>query len=258
MPDSSSSSATSSSSTPAQPRSTFNQAQLEDLELAENIAAEARKPAYATALAARDIAAAVVAALAQLCLDARRKTSEAVHEDTAAEAQTLNATGHERAIVVAIQEVQAAAKQKYARREPVQLQNYFIGQRINPNEATLHQIAFSIATRLTPATGADLAAADDKLPGITLAKINALRALIDLPAAPVSAASSSSSSSSPTSIVPEEAVTDRAQRDAMIRGINDRRMEIQFAADAEWPYTDPAHATARRAFHLPRSRPYGG
>ena len=58
--------------------------------------------------------------------------------------------------------------------------------------------------------------------------------------------------------MPEEAVADRAQRDAMIHEINDRRMEIQFAADAEWPYTTPTNATARAAFHLPRSRPYGG
>ena len=257
MPDSSSSSSSSSSAGPAPSRSTFNQAQLEDLEVGESIVDEARKTAYKTALASRDITTAVVDALAALCLEARRKTTEAIHEDTAAEAQTLNATGLERQVVVAIQEIQSAAKQKYARREPVQLQNYFIGQRINPNEATLHQIAFSIAERLTPRTGADLATADDKLPGITLAKVNALRVLIDLPATPA-ASPSSSSSSAPSAIVPEEAVTDRAQRDAMIREINDRRMEIQFAADAEWPYTDPANATARRAFHLPRSRPYAG
>ena len=141
----------------------------------------------------------------------------------------------------------------------MQLQNYFIGQRINPNEATLHQIAFSIAARLTPRTGIDLATAGDKLPGTTLAKINALRVLIDLPAAPLCApAPPASSSSSTGGIVSEEAVTDRAQRDAMIREINDRRMEIQFAADAEWPYTDPANVTARRAFHLLRSRPFSG
>ena len=219
--------------------------------------AEARKDAYKTALAAREITAGVVDDLAALCFDAGRKTSEAVEEDTAAEAQTLNAAGLERQIVLAIQEIQAAAKQMYARREGVQLQNYFIGQRINPNEATLHQIAFSIAARLTPATGADLATADDQLPGITLAKINALRGFIDLPAALVSA-SAPSASSSTGAIVPEEAVTDRAQRDAMIREINDRRMEIQFAADAEWPYTTPTNATARTAFHLPRSRPYAG
>lgn len=76
MPDSSSS--TSSSSTApgsSGSRSTFNRAQLEDLELAEDIAAEARKAAYATALAARDISAAAITALAQLCLDARRKTT---------------------------------------------------------------------------------------------------------------------------------------------------------------------------------------
>ena len=220
--------------------------------------AEARKDAYKTALAAREITAGVVDDLAALCFDAGRKTSEAVEEDTAAEAQTLNAAGLERQIVLAIQEIQAAAKQMYARREGVQLQNYFIGQRINPNEATLHQIAFTIAGRLTPSTGSDLSTATDKLPGITLAKVNALRALIDLPAAPVSSSSSSSSASAPSAIVPEEAVADRAERDAIIREINDRRMEIQFAADAEWPYTTPTDATARAAFHLPRSRPFSG
>ena len=67
----------------------------------------------------------------------------------------INATGHERQIVLAIQEMQAAARQKYARRDPVQLQNYFFGERINPNEATLHQIAFTIAERLTPHTGTE-------------------------------------------------------------------------------------------------------
>ena len=258
MPDSSSSSSSASSGAPPVSRSTFNQAQLEDLELAEGIVTEARRDAYKTVLAAREITAAVVDALATLCMNARRKTSEAIHEDTAAEAQTLNAAGQERAIVVAIQEIQASAKQKYARREPVQLQNYFIGQRINPNEATLHQIAFTIAERLTPPTGSNLATAPDKLPGITLEKINRLRSLIDLPPAPLGGASSSSSSSSSGSIVPEEAVADRAERDAIIHEINDRRMEIQFAADAEWPYTEPANATARRAFHLPRSRPFSG
>lgn len=257
MPDSSSSSSSSSSGAPQSP-SKFNQAQLEDLQVAEAIVAEARKDAYKTRLAAREISGAIVDELAAHCLEARRKTSEAVEEDTAAEAQTLNAAGRERAIVIAIQEMQAAAKQKYARREPVQLQNYFIGDRINPNEATLHQIAFTIAERLTPPTGSDLATALDRLPGITLAKINILRDLIDLPPAPLGGSSSSSSSSSASPIVPEEAVADRAARDAMIREINDRRMEIQFAADAEWPYTDPLNATARRAFHLPASRPFSG
>ena len=192
----------------------------------------------------------------RFCLTARRKTASAVQDDTAGEAQTLTASGIERQIVVAIQEMQAAARQKYARREPVQLQNYFIGQRINPNESTLHQIAFTIAERLTPSSGADLATAADKLPGITLEKINRLRTLIGLPAWPVNSSSSTSSSSG--GIVPEEAVADRAARDAMVREINDRRMEIQFAADGLWPYTDSASATARASFHLPRSRPYSG
>ena len=263
MPDSSSSSTSSSTGGSPQPRSTFNRAQLEDLETAEDIVTAARRDAYKTALAAREITTAVVDRLAQLCLAARRKTARTVQDDTASEAQTLNASGIERQIVLAIQEIQAAAKQKYARREPVQLQNFFVGQRVNPNEATLHQIAFTIAERLTPVGGTDLATAPDRLPGIVIDKINRLRTLIGLPAAGTggsssSTSSSSSSSSSGTAIVTPEAAADRAMRDAMVHEINDRRMEIQFAADGLWPYTDPTNATARASFHLPHSRPFSG
>ena len=39
-----------------------------------------------------------------------------------------------------------------------------------------------------------------------------------------------------------------------VHDITARRREIQFAADAEWPHTDPAHAGTRREFKLPPDR----
>ena len=256
MPDPSSSTS-SSSEQPGQTPSTFNQSQLEDLETAEDIVKSARTDPYKTALAAREITTAVVDHLAQLCFDARRRTAKVVREETAGQTLTLRATGRERELVILLQEIQAAAKQKYARREPSRLQDFFIGDRLNPNEATLHQNAFSIADLLTPQTGTDLATASERLPGITLAKIDELRSLINLPPTGSSSSSSASSSDDDT-LIPPDAVADRAERDLLIGEINDRRMEIQFAADAQYPYTDSRNEEARRAFQLPLSRPISG
>jgi hypothetical protein len=253
MPDPSSSSTSSSSSSAPRNTSTFNQSQLEDLQFAEEVAGLVRTQPYATDLVEREITATQADALA-----ARRRTAKAVREDTAGEVLTLQATGHERDLILVLQDIQAAAKQKYARRQPLRLQDYFVGERLNPNEATLHQNAFSIAELLTPQTGTDLATARDRLPGITLAKIDTLRDFIGLPPTGASSSSSSSSSSASGGLIPPDTVADRAERDLLIQQINDRRVEIQFAADGAYPYTDPLNAEARRAFHLPRSRPFTG
>lgn len=270
MPDSSSSTSSSSSSGDSpQEQSTFNQAQLEDLGLAERIVAESRAEPYRTELAAdADIPQSQIEALAAECLSARQRTAQAIIDETSGENQTLQAAGVERQIVLLIQRIQSAARQKYARTTPVQLQNYFIGERINPNEETLHQVAFNICELLTPPTGTDLATARDALPGIRLSEhINPLRALISLPPAPLGSSSSSSSSSSGAGIVPPNAPADRAERDRIIKVINDKRMAIQFAIDGLHPYTDrdrpepgvaAATVAAREAYDLPRNRPFTG
>ena len=219
MPDPSSSSTSSSSSSIAEPHtpSTFNRAQLEDLEQAEDFVKNARLSPYRAALATVAIGNAEVTHLADLCLEARRRTAAAVRDDTASEAETLNATGDERALVVLLQRTQAAAKQKYARRNPVKLQDYFIGQRLNPNAAVLHQHAFSIAELLTPPTGIDLATAPDQLPGIGLDLINQLRGMIDLPLVSLPAGGAAPPAP-PAPIVPvppdaPDAPADRAERE---------------------------------------------
>ena len=44
----------------------------------------------------------------------------------------------------------------------------------------------------------------------------------------------------------------------MLKSITQRRMTVQFAADAEWPWHDPAHAGIRKEFHLPPGMPFTG
>lgn len=264
MSDSSSSSSSSSSgsSSQAQTHSVFNRAQLAELELAEDIVVNARIPAFRTGLAGREIGDPAIDHIADLCLHAREEAAKVLHEGIAGEEHTQDDTEDSRELIVLIQEFQAAAKQKYARRDPLRLKGYFIGERLTGNAAMLHQIAFSISELVTPKTGEDLDTATDRLPGMTLEKVNQLRELIDLPPAgapvPADGSSSSSSSTGGSGLVEPDTIADVAVRDAIIKEITDRRMEVQFAADAAWSYTNPVNAEARRAFHLPRSRPFSG
>ncbi len=55
-----------------------------------------------------------------------------------------------------------------------------------------------------------------------------------------------------------DATTARAELDEMLKSITQRRMTLQFAADAEWPWHDPAHAGIRKEFYLPPGMPFTG
>jgi hypothetical protein len=52
-----------------------------------------------------------------------------------------------------------------------------------------------------------------------------------------------------------DATTARATLEAAIKSIIARRREIQFAADAKWPPSDPANAGIRREFRLSPDKP---
>ena len=145
MPDpssSTSSDSSSSSSAPGQTPSTFNQAQLEDLETAEHIVQSARTEPFKTGLLAREITTTITDHLASLCFTARQRTAKVVREETAGETLTQRAA--------------------------------------------------------------------------------------------------------------------RDEHDLLIGEINDRRIEIQFAADGAYPYTDTLNEEARRAFQLSLTRPFSG
>ena len=137
-----------------------------------------------------------------------------------------------------MQEVQAAARQKYARTDATKLADYFIGQKLDDSRALLEQYSSAVIEKLTT----------DTLPGITAAKKTALA---DLRQDYVDADDTQAGQQS-------EATTERDDLVIMLKSITDRRMTIQFAADAEWPYTTEANHGVRKEFKLPAGMPFGG
>jgi endonuclease IV len=198
----------------------------------------AQKPAYAALLAAREITAAFIAQLVADIKACRDLGATAVQATTGKTVATDAAHTAETNLMTAIHEVQAAARQKYARTNPVVMHDYMVSQRINQNQATFKQSVEAIIKKL----------AADTLPGITPAKVANLQPLLT---AYTAAAANPDSQQS-------DATTQRKQRDAAVNSITDRRATVQFAADAEWPFTNPANAGIRGEFFLPLSQPLHG
>jgi hypothetical protein len=217
-------------------RGVLNKAQVEALTKAEQIGLAAQKPVHAPRLAARDITAGFVTTLLTDVDAARKKAAAAVRDTTGTRSATLSEDSTEQALLVALHEVQAAARQKYARSEPAKLLDYLIGTRLNQSRPLLEQNSETVIEKL----------GTDSLPGITAAKVTNL---ITLRAACIAANSTQGGSQS-------DATSDRAQLGHMIDSITDRRLTIQFAADAEYPCTDDKCHGPRKEFSLPLSRPF--
>jgi hypothetical protein len=220
------------------PKSLFNQAQLAGMNEADKICTAAQKPAYAAALALREITATYVTQLVADILACRQTGATAAQATTGKAVATDAEHTAETSLLTAIHEVQAAARQKYARTNPVVMHDYMVSQRITQNQGTLKQAVEAIIKKL----------AGDTLPGITPAKVASLQPLLN---AYMQAAANPGSQQS-------DATTQRKQRDAQVHSITDRRMTIQFAADAEWPFTVDANAGIRGEFFLSLSQPFHG
>jgi len=217
-------------------RGLLNQVHLRKLTKAEYIAQAAQQTERAPLLGARDIADTLVSKLLTDIEDARGKAAEAVNHSTAGQSATAHENKAAYALVGALQEVQKAAKQKYARTNRIALGDYFVGKKLNGSRPNLLQTSQSIINKL----------ATDTLPGITAAKVKKLGTLrqtwIDANAAQTDAATAAQNA--------------RAELRTMLQSIEDRRVAIQLAADAEWPHTDESNAAVRREFGLSPRLPY--
>lgn len=219
-------------------KSFFNQAQLAALSTADDVCTAAQKPAYAARLALREIDSAFVTQLVSDIKACRDLAAAAAQSTTLKQSDTGDAQTAGENLMAAVHEIQAAARQKYARTNPVMMHDYMVSQRINQNQATTKQAVEAILAKL----------GKDTLPGITPAKVANLGVLL---AAYMQSAASPSSQQS-------DATTQRAQRDAALQSINDRRATVQFAADAEWPFNVDANAGVRGEFDLPLHQPFHG
>lgn len=219
-------------------RGAVNKAFIKALDKAEQIALAAQKTAHAAALLTREIAAEYVATLLADIKLARNEIANAVQSTTTKTGATLTGGTSQENLVHALQEVQAAARQKYARSDATKLADYFIGENLDENIPLLRQYTQGIIEKL----------GTDTLPGITTAKVEALGTLLGLLNAALSNQGDAQGG----------ATTTRTTVDEQVATITDRRMVLQFAADAQWPYHVKLNAAVRKEFQLPKDGPFTG
>jgi hypothetical protein len=210
--------------------------QLKELVKAEQVTTAVQKPVYLPKLNGRGITSAAINQLITDIASARAKVAETVRGYTSRQEATQAEGNAERALLVALREVQAAAKQKHSCTNPTALNDYFVGRPLNGSQPRLAETAEAILTK----------AEDEDLPGITALKVSAMRQTL-----------SDWKTAGSTQIGQESARhSDTHGRDDLIESIKTQRIQIQYAVDAEWPYSDPASAPIRTEFCLPPSRPF--
>ncbi len=215
--------------------SIVNQRQARLLTRAEQSAVAAQHPDRADAMAARGISAELADGVVTDVEQARDKVALIVASVTARKMATVEEKRTARALLDGMREVQKAAKQKYARTNRLALDDYFVGRHLNGNRPNLLQTSQAFLDKL----------AVDALPGFTAAKIKKLKDArklwVDANAEQLKQATATT--------------TARAELAELMVSIEDRRLQIQLAADAEWPHTDSAHAGIRKEFVMPPRRP---
>lgn len=220
------------------PRGPVNQADIDALDKAEKVANAANSAEFAAALTEREIDGAFINTLLADIGAARRQAGGAVAGSAAKEQTTKDEAVLMNDLITTIRELQSAAKQKYDSGDRTQLANYYIGEKLD-NRSNLVQFATAIFDRLGGATP------KDTLPGIKPAKIAQLESRlqayknIDLHQASAQGGASDA----------------RTNLSDQVNSISQRRRRIQFAADGQWPSSNPANAATRRQFELPPDRP---
>lgn len=221
----------------------FNAAQLEDIGVSEKVLTAARN--HQTELATKGIDSSYMSGLSGFIDAARTKASQTGQAGDASEAATLNASGDERDLVIALQGIQAAAKQKHRmlaedddETTNFSTDGYLIGKRLNISRDLLIQNANALILKATA----------DALPGYPAAEIAKVQTALGKFQGAKSAQQSTT----------ELEAGERTQRDRLVKKINSRRMAIQHAADGLWPYTNKDTRHIRKSFQLPQTRPFNG
>lgn len=215
----------------------WNGAALVQFDVAERVGRTAKDPRYAEALAVREVTPAQADELLALVAEARNFSADAVQATTEAQFSTKTEGAERRALLEAVREVQAAARQKYSSTNKFALRDYGVGTRLTTRSfESLTGIADAILEKL----------GDDALPGITAAT---LTAFADALAAYRNADGAQGTKRS-------NAIAKREKRDELLKAVKSARRTIQFAADAEWPYSRAASQEARAAFQLPPKKPF--
>lgn len=209
------------------------------LDVATQLIAVARRAEYAPTLAARQITTEFLTSLEADIITCYGSFSSASSSTVAKTGATQSEADHKESILLLLQEIQSAALQKTAGRKEREneIKGYYIGTALAVQDrASLIQIAHNIADTLEK----------DTLPGIPTTRATELRTAI---AAWLSAGSTQGAAGTTAKDKRKEALT-------LLEDITDRRVQIQFAADAAWPARNKDNAGIRTDFLLPKTRPF--
>lgn len=240
---SSTSSSSSSSDKPKKKRGLFNQAHLDAIEATRDVVRAYRKPEHKAALIARDVTEAEVNALETTT----NLAEDAVTGGHGATVQKEQFTAEEKAeraaLIAAIAVAQRGALRTFRSDQRARLGDYFIGEDLDTKITRLKTIAAAILDLIAP--GANNAPPRDVLKGVKAADITKLTAALATFTAKDNAQADAQSSATGKRRTAAELIAD------MMTG----KLDIQLAADQEWPWTTRQFDTIRDEFNLPRTRP---
>ena len=214
----------------------FNKKQLEQITLLEVLIPLCRAADASSALDEREITPTFLTAAENRVQAARTMSTTAVNCTVQGKAATLDGGSAETVLMETLRTAQSAARLKYEQSDPVQLERYLVGERIDQSRPILEQSAQTIINN----TNADRPPTIDT--GFIIAATGKLTAYVNTP--------------TPQAQEKAAAKQARADRDALVEDIIKDRQKIQMAAESAWPYTNPSNEGMRLKFRLPANQPY--
>lgn len=213
----------------------WNKAQLGELSKAERLCVLALTDPYKPIFLKNDFPPERLTAFKGRVMAARNVSANVTQSNTLAEGITVTEAQAEKTLVADIRKVQAKAKQKYARKNPIVLKDFLVGTDVTESRPALEQGSQSVLNKMT----SDRVGLDTEF----IVSMEEHRA--NYVNADVSQGSADANS--------EAAYTERNKQ---IEEIKDERVELQYVIDGEFPPGDPASAAVRRQFDLPATRPF--
>ena len=221
------------------PRGQIDKDILAELDLAENLLNTAEKEEYLPALAAEEGIDAPFCAQLRTELQAARALATAAVQSSAKKTGTTGAeTQLKKNLVALLRQIQAKARRKHGTKNRALLKPYGVGGKIDHSRPALVQTAHDILEQL----------AKDPLPGVTPAKIEAIEAALKAYEKVETTQSGDQG----------DATGARGSLARKMEAIAEKRRQIQFAADAQWPPDNRAHAGIRREFKLSPTKAFHG
>ena len=221
---------------PRRHRGALNKKELAQVERLEVLIPLARAAGAAGPLGDRGVTPQFLTGAENRITTARATSTTAVNCTVFGKAATQGCDTAKEELMESLRAFQQAARLEFEQTNPVQLERYLIGQRIDQSRPILTQSGQTIIDNTN----------QDRPPSIDTSMITLAESKL------------TTYENTPTPQAQEKAAAKqaRANRKALVAQITDDRQKIQMAAESAWPHTNPANTGKRLEFRLPANRPY--